>query len=595
MSLALQISSEPFGGKNMIFAGDFAQLPPPGRSPSLYSQTIGSVLHTTHSHNIQKWTIGKSLWHQVTVVVILHQNMCQKLQTAGDAKFRKATECCVTNGAEAIVVGWNSQMITTDKQVLDTLFVRLNNPPTNIQLDDLPLNVVPISRHTISVKCDLPNDNILTVSRDQVPVIPNFAMTDFASQGRTRANNVVDLHNCCSHQSVYTCLSRSASIDGTILVQGFDASKVQGGLSGYLRQEFRELELLDDVTKLKYEEKLPIDITGSTRTSIIRKFQEWKGSDYVPKHVHHSIKWSSKAPMTKIEDVPSTPWIIIQTEKKEKRKRNTTLVDHHVNDNILSNVNPSLYVSAHGTNILHTTSNDTGQVKHTNGIKRQKLTHVSDNNDNISIGMKWSNITLSCAYDCLFTILRNVYIHNDTLWIENVINTNRFINMLTNGWKTEGHVHEVTHDKIHNILHNSDPETFTIGNGTDLFALCKKVLQYNSFVLKQNYICSQCERVLQSDEQMYAWWYVNSNKKTQVSRILKNEWTSKVQDRIQCPSCHGQVVMTTQFNNYDPPLIGISIGNANVQITASLAIQFDELNHNVKYRLCGIIYHGSFC
>src|SRR5882762_4716898 len=55
MSLALQISSEPFGGKNMIFAGDFAQLPPPRRSPSLYSQTIGSVLHTTHSHNIQKW------------------------------------------------------------------------------------------------------------------------------------------------------------------------------------------------------------------------------------------------------------------------------------------------------------------------------------------------------------------------------------------------------------------------------------------------------------------------------------------------------------------------------------------------------------
>jgi len=32
----------------MIFAGDFAQLPPPGRSPSLYSQTIGTVyiLHT---------------------------------------------------------------------------------------------------------------------------------------------------------------------------------------------------------------------------------------------------------------------------------------------------------------------------------------------------------------------------------------------------------------------------------------------------------------------------------------------------------------------------------------------------------------------
>jgi len=70
-------------------------------------------------------------------------------------------------------------------------------------------------------------------------------------------------------------------------------------------------------------------------------------------------------------------------------------------------------VSAHGTKILHTTSNDTGRVKYTNDTKRQKLTHVvSDDNDTISIGMKWSNLTLSCAYDCLFTILRNIYIHN---------------------------------------------------------------------------------------------------------------------------------------------------------------------------------------
>jgi len=48
-------------------------------------------------------------------------------------------------------------------------------------------------------------------------------------------------------------------------------------------------------------------------------------------------------------------------------------------------------VSAHGTKILHTTSNDTGRVKYTNDTKRQKLTHVvSDDNDTISIGMKWS-------------------------------------------------------------------------------------------------------------------------------------------------------------------------------------------------------------
>jgi len=440
-------------------------------------------------------------------------------------------------------------MITTEKQVLDTLFVRLQNPPTDIQLDDLPLNVVPISRHTISIKCELPNDNILTVSRDQVPVIPNFAMTDFASQGRTRTNNVVDLHNCRSHQSVYTCLSCSASIDGTVLVQGFDPSKVQGGLSGYLRQEFRELELLDDITKLRYEGKLPSDVTGSTRTSIIRKFQEWKGADYVPKNVHHSIKWSDKAPMAEIEVVPSTPWTIILPEKKEKSKQSTSTVDHRVNDAVLPNRNPALYVSAHGTNTLQTTSNDTGRVKFINGTKRQKLTHVvTYDNDRISIGMEWSNVTLSCAYDCLFTIFRNVYIHNHLSWIENMKETNRFITMLTNGWETDEHVQETTRDKIHKALHIIDPETFTMGDGTDLYALCRQILQSKSFVLKHNYKCSQCDELIESKKQMYAWWYVNSNKCTQISRLLKNEWSNKVQNRMQCPSCHGQIIMTTQFN-----------------------------------------------
>jgi len=125
-------------------------------------------------------------------------------------------------------------------------------------------------------------------------------------------------------------------------------------------------------------------------------------------------------------------------------------------------------------------------------------------------------------------------------------------------WKTEGHVHEVHVIKYITLLHASDPETFTIGNGTELFALCKEVLQYNSFVLKHNYICSQCERLFKSDKQMYAWWYVNSNIKNKISKILKKNGQTKCKTEYNVHPCHGQVIMTTQFNNYNPPLIGIS-------------------------------------
>ena len=73
----------------MIFAGDFAQLPPAGNGYSLYSGNIGSVMHTTQSHHQQECVIGKALWHQITTVVILRENMRQKSQSTEDGKFRR--------------------------------------------------------------------------------------------------------------------------------------------------------------------------------------------------------------------------------------------------------------------------------------------------------------------------------------------------------------------------------------------------------------------------------------------------------------------------------------------------------------------------
>jgi len=86
--------NKPFGGLNMIFSGDFSQLPPVGggESVSLYSGSIGTQIYSGLSHYGQESAIGKALWHQVTTVVILRENMRQKSQSPEDAKFRKALE-----------------------------------------------------------------------------------------------------------------------------------------------------------------------------------------------------------------------------------------------------------------------------------------------------------------------------------------------------------------------------------------------------------------------------------------------------------------------------------------------------------------------
>ncbi|KAF8798228.1 hypothetical protein BYT27DRAFT_7038024, partial [Phlegmacium glaucopus] len=94
-------------------------------------------------------------------------------------------------------------------------------------------------------------------------------MTNYTSQGKTRDFNVVDLSNARSHQSYYTALSRSASAAGTVILQGFDTHKITGGASGALQQEFREIEMLDNITTLHYNAKLPKSVVGDCRNDLI--------------------------------------------------------------------------------------------------------------------------------------------------------------------------------------------------------------------------------------------------------------------------------------------------------------------------------------
>jgi len=451
---------EPFGGINFIFAGDFAQLPPARSGPPLYSGNVGTQMHSGQSVDGQEAAIGKALWHQVTTVVILRQNMRQAQQSAEDSMLRTAlenmryksctpeditflrtriagkgpndpklaqkrfrnvsvitarnaqrdkinelgcerfaaenaqnltsfysidrwrnldesrgkkgrpkkplidpvrktnmlspdlqnilweqppassdkhvaakltlcvgmpvmlkhndaTECCMTKGAEATVVSWQTSKGPEGQLVLETLFVKLVNPPKTVRLPGLPDNVVPITRHATATMCYLPNDDQISISRDQVLVLLNFAMTDYSSQGRTRPDNVVDLNSCHTHQSYYTCLSRSATAAGTIIVQGFDPRVITGGASGYLRQEFRELEILDEITRMRYENLLPDHIVGNRRNSLIRQFQEWKGTSYVPNNVHASIRWNKHDPLDTLNVVTDSPWQIVQRGKKK--------------------------------------------------------------------------------------------------------------------------------------------------------------------------------------------------------------------------------------------------------------------------------------
>jgi len=68
-----------------------------------------------------------------------------------------ATELCITKGQEGHIVGWKSGIGSKGQLVLETLYVKLDRPAKNINIEGLPENVVPLMKIKKSVKCTFSN------------------------------------------------------------------------------------------------------------------------------------------------------------------------------------------------------------------------------------------------------------------------------------------------------------------------------------------------------------------------------------------------------------------------------------------------------
>ncbi|KAH7870205.1 uncharacterized protein C8R40DRAFT_1057559, partial [Lentinula edodes] len=147
-----------------------------------------------------------------------------------------ATELNVTKGQRGIVYTWHASTGKFGQPVLDVLFVLLTDPPNPVQIEGLPLNVVPLTRRKSSGYLYLPDDSKIYTSRFQVDVLPGFALTAHASQGQSLEPNATDLNTFNDHHAYYTALSRSRSAKNTIILQGFDSKHITGGASGSLRK-----------------------------------------------------------------------------------------------------------------------------------------------------------------------------------------------------------------------------------------------------------------------------------------------------------------------------------------------------------------------
>ena len=735
-------SDLPFGGMNMIFAGDFAQLPPAigQENASLYSRTVGLSPKSLHD---QEAAIGKALWHQITTVVILRENMRQKTQTPDDARLREAlsnmrykactpndiaflrscissdlegrhsvkekqfrnvsiittlnlpkdvinnlgsqrfaaetgqdlidfysedtvsstdervlstskkrsfsqfknkqthipslsmnlqqtlwdllpcnntknipgklslcrglpviirlnsaTELCITKGQEATVYDWQATQGSKGQLMLDTLFVKLVNPPQNVQLENLPLNIVPLTRTITNTQCVLPSDETINISRSQVEILPNFAMTDYTSQGKTRPFNVVDLSNARSHQSYYTALSRGASAAGTVILQGFDTHKITGGASGALRQEFREIEMLDDITTLRFNGKLPMSVVGECRNDLISSFRIVRGEQYIPSKVHQAIRWKKNDPFH-LSNNTNVNWKIVDTSKSAHEKHSRTLKASNLipakdRIQITSNmyedvelVKKRKYTSSSDNVDMFETMAKKRKTKNNQALDLQPMEHGA-----CPRGSQWSNN--SCAYDVVISILYNIWLDNSTLRSEQFrnINSQHLGQIATSFSQTQpqgtAYSLEDVRDFMRRRLQRIDPVSFAWGHFTSIQSILDHFLTANHPITSSAMHCPN-NHPLNRDERLSTSCHISLlHHHATIQTFIDNQ---SIECASRCHACQSHLVRSHVFV-CAPAILAFDMSQQTTLLLESLVLTTAD-GQQTTYKLRGVMYYSE--
>ncbi|KAJ6513682.1 hypothetical protein C8R47DRAFT_962393 [Mycena vitilis] len=385
-------------------------------------------------------------------------------------RSNEATELCLTKGQEGVVVGWDSSTGPADQNILETLFVKLNDPPREVQIGDLPVNVVPVPRTVTHLTCLLPDDSLLSILREQVVVLLNFGMTDFTAQGKSRDKNLVELSNCNDHRSVYVALSRGRTASGTIILQNFDTKKITSGMQGALRQELRELEMLDEITRLRFEGKLDGSVTGIYRRGLLRSYYAWKSSYRDPAHFHPAIKWQpsmgSRVPGpikygqwkpspqggTKKRVLDVDVKAVCESPKKKSKTAHASsskCEQPNVPVNRSSLSKPNTNVSVEGPASGH---NRTFTFRPTEPV-----------------GFIWNSVDHSCGYDSLFTVLVNIWADDPVRRGVEFSEHGQGMALLSRQFELSGNGHqswEMSRNSVRAHLHSLSPVYFPYGPRT---------------------------------------------------------------------------------------------------------------------------------
>lgn len=477
-----------------------------------------------------------------------------------------ATELSITKGQEAVVKGWTCHEIPNHpgRFALDILFVELVNTKRKIKVPYLDENIVPLTPTTTSLKAILPNDRTMRITRRQVPVLLNFAMTDYASQGKTRSVNVVDLKRSKNHQAVYTALSRGTSAETTVILRDFNESKITGGISGFLRQEFRELELLDEATKLQFEGRLPLGVVQNMRSSTLASFRRWKATSESIARVPRLAPNGEPHP----NEAGSISPLNAESREVGSAKRKADMLES---------------VTGEDAPGMHSKKKRFSDVVASQPASSAPWT----------VSWKWDSVDWSCAYDSYLTILRYIYASTPPEVSDSIVGYGFYMDYLFESFSAVERC-AMTLDECRLGLRERmwalDPIHFPRGPvGTDLYGLVQVVsglrLQHEDNLSME--VCGQCRSSARE-------WIYKSIGKYMIMRSDLSTPASVaryLQDLERpvrpCARCGGEVYLANEY----PPLLSLQLPQTSFDVVRThLVIDSVVSLRHAQYKLSGVVY-----
>ncbi|KAJ7707222.1 hypothetical protein B0H16DRAFT_1345312 [Mycena metata] len=491
-------------------------------------------------------------------------------------KSNDATELCITKGQEGIVRGWTEMKGPHGKRILETLFVELTNPPKSVQIPDLPLNVVPLARTSSRITTLLEDDTLLSINRDQVLVLQNFAMTDYGAQGKSRIENVCHLNNCKNHMGYHVCLSRGTSADGTAIISGFDEKVIIGGLPGHIRQEFRELKMLDEITRLRETNQLPPYVTGIYRGQLLTSFKKWRKNTPDPDHFHPAILFQTEYDVWRPNKIEET------THKKRKADTDTQ-------------TQPKKKCKKMETRAQNTEQQSTTD-KPSSGHHTERQVDTTSI-ETMPLGLIWDSINWSCGYDALLMPLGHLW-HKDKLRWSAIFQE---LHPLLCLWSMEMHLEpnspEIARNEVRKRLTGAAPDKFPPGPVgiliDNLLEAVSSTKTYGSAVL----FCENCghraEGIIETLNMLLATYHPMGWDTLYPGEYRLSQWLMHHLDRkvgSRCPRCSQKMRRrTTQLEL--PPLLLVDINSNRILLDETLTFNIGPISKTTY--LSGLIYYSA--